>query len=195
MIKFFMWAILTSLHITTYAGKFFAIKQTDKRFTFYPECFYKNSKKEISPAEECLKINDKFLIVPKGSLRVCYIDSHNVENNKKGYIDRAKKAFGGKKSVFSSSFSFKQKNDFDKICSTLNKQIHYDYVIYLYGYIIKWSSVVKDKNSLKKFSKAFLKECPSKFLLYYDKKSKRKKIFDIENRNFIKLEKHFRKCE
>ena len=67
-----MWATLISIHIQTYATKMFYMPR-DTRFTFYRNCSYKNKHKEISPAEECLKISNYFLISPKGSLQACYI--------------------------------------------------------------------------------------------------------------------------
>ena len=161
-----MWVGLISINILAYANKRLYVKK-DTRFTFYRTCFYKNQNKEISPAEECLKIVNNFLLVPKGSLQVCYVDSIDIERDK-------------------NPISFDT-----QMCTTLLRQVYYNVIIDM-G--ISFNKLIKNKKTLDKFKRIITKNCPSKFLLYYDNEDRKEKLLDMKKNTFAKVKEQFTKC-
>lgn len=167
----------------------FQSKTMDKKFTFYYECFYKNGKGELFPAQECLKIDNHFLIVPKGSLKVCYIDSNEVKKDGK-----KSEMFFYKKLPSSPSFSFEKQNNHN-MCSGLSRRIYYRDVVFNSGkYEKNWNIFIKSKRILSRLKKVMKGPCPSEFLLYYNGLSKKEEVLDLEKQTHIKITEHFKKC-
>ena len=195
--KFMQFALIIS-HIQISASNLIVPLKQDERFTFYRYCFYTNKDQEISSAEECLKISDYFLMTPKGSLTVCYVDASTIEHDKETDLYKNLEILFGinmNKKPPSTRFSFNQKNLDDDRCSTVNSIVHYSTVIQYTSIKLNFDLIVKDKKLLKSFKEHFTKECLSKLLLYYDNQSKQEKLLNMETRKFVKIEDYFNKCE
>ena len=192
MIRFFMFLTLISVHIKIYADNIVVVKRPDKRFNFYQDCFYTNKKKEISPAEECLRVYNYFLVVPKGSLQICYVDIVNVERDVEGYKDRILNMSGHNKKVKSPAFPFKKSDAPDTECTTLQKKVHYESVIF--HFLIKDFNTFLKSQTFKSFKEHFIDPCQTKLLITYDNKSKRERLFDVNKKIYVKVTDHFKRC-
>ncbi|MDE0151685.1 MAG: hypothetical protein OXK80_04210 [Bdellovibrionales bacterium] len=186
--------VLIILNIQVFASIIAIRPIPDKRFTFYPYCFYKNENKEISASEGCLKVHNYFLVVPKGSLVVCYVNASVVELDEKTLFRENLKIMGINTSKKTSSpiFSFFKKEIVDTTCSTLSRSVHYSSVITRSPY--NFENIIRDKDALRGFKEHFAKQCPSKYLLYYDNMSKQEKLINLDTGEFIKIREHFQKC-
>ena len=183
---------------------FVSRQRPNKQFVIHFDCFYKNKQKEFSPATECLKIYNYFLVVPKGSLQVCYVNTLNVEIDQEGYTDRILKTSGMKKQVESPSLSIKQQTQLGNYCSTLQKQVSYRPALFCGLNCKEYQEIIdtiinEDHESTDSLRKQVVeqvnKHCPTKFLLYYDDKLKREQLLSMAKWKNIDVKDHFAKCK
>lgn len=207
--KYLILAILLGADILQYVDKDFDIfirrYPTETPDTILCEnCWYKNEIGEFFPAEKCLQVSDYFLLSPKGSSKICYVDYSNVniklEHTKDGlYISCSDKK---KNSNISINWSFRNELSSFPLRESCHSNIlakEIDYYLALMKpdglHHINYHKIIKDKK-LVVFLKQHLNQrnCSKRFL-YYDERSKKEKIWDRERETTIEIKDEFEKCE
>ena len=206
--EYFILVLLLGTNILQYVNKDFDMfikrYQTETLDTILCEnCWYKNEKGEFSPAEKCLQVSEYFLLSPKGSSKICYVDYSSVnvklehtENGLWGFCSKEKKNP-------SSSISWSFKNELSSFplkgsChnNILAKEVdYYLALIKLVGLHINYHKIIKDKKLVGFLKEHLIRRDCSKRFLYYDEKSKKEKIWDIERGTTIEIKDEFEKCE
>ncbi len=204
----FMWGLLLGTNILPYVNKNF----DEFLIRRYPmetpdtilceQCWYKNEKGDFSPAEKCLQISDYFLLSPKGSSKMCYVNYSNVKFKIEFKNNGLCPFCSDKKEKLNPNIIWSFKNESESFplrgpCQNniLGREV--DYYLALMkpcGFHINYHKILKDKK-LSKFLKQYLiqRKCAHRFL-YYDEYSKREKLWDIKKEVVIVIKDEFEKC-